>query len=305
MEDDFWDFYWEARLQSMENLGKNVAIQAASRLIRNLSQQIDHPIRLLELGCGEGQVIGELLKAHTRIIDRDRSLGVDYNSQSLVNCQKDYPALLVQQADFTDPAFLKNLGQFDIILLVNVLHEVFSNGYSPEEGEVDIPVAKQQVEQVLVETASCLGPEGWLVLFDGLEPAGDPEQLIQLHFLESHARSDFEVFAHQYQPFHISFTQLSAPQDIELSLRDFTRYITKSIFLGKPLWQSERLESYQYFTEQEFRLTFNRLGLKICELRTLTMNEEKWRGNVEIITEGIDFPAEHILILAQPESVSH
>jgi len=46
--DDFWDFYWEIRLLPMENLGKREAILSASRLIRLLAQQIDHPIRLLE-----------------------------------------------------------------------------------------------------------------------------------------------------------------------------------------------------------------------------------------------------------------
>ena len=53
------------------------------------------------------------------------------------------------------------------------------------------------------------------------------------------------------------------PYTIELSWRDFTRYITKSIFLGKPLWQTERLESYQYYDEAGFRLAFARQGLLI------------------------------------------
>ena len=125
MEDDFWDLFWEARLRSMENQGKQVAIHAASRLIRTLSQKMDHPIRLLELGCGEGQVIGELMKAHSQLLDRTASLGVDYNPTSLARCRKDYPILQVREANFKDPPFLRAIGQFEIIILVNVLHEVF------------------------------------------------------------------------------------------------------------------------------------------------------------------------------------
>jgi SAM-dependent methyltransferase len=297
--DDFWDFYWEARLQSMENLGKQAAIQAASRLIRQLAQQVYLPIRLLELGCGEGQVIGALLDGHTQVCDRPKSLGVDYNPQSVARCRKDYPGLRVEQADFTDPVLLKGWGKFEVVLLVNALHEVFSSGYLPELGEVDVPTAKQRVELALGGAASCLAPGGWLVLFDGLEPAGNPAEILQLHFLEPQARADFDTFAHQYHPFHISFTQLNNPLDVQLSRHDFTRYITKSIFLGKQLWQTERLESYQYFTEQEFRTAFDRQGLAISELRTLTMNDEKWRSRVEITTPGVDFPDEHIMILAQ------
>ena len=84
-----------------------------------------------------------------------------------------------------------------------------------------------------------------------------------------------------------------------LSLHDFTRYIDKSIFLDKPLWQTERLESYQYYTEAEFKQACTSLGLVIHDLRTLTVNYEKWQSEVEILTPGVDFPAEHILILAQ------
>ena len=66
---DFWNFYWETRLLQMENLGKRESILAASTLIRQMAQGTDHPLRLLELGCGEGQVIGTLLDAHGSVCD--------------------------------------------------------------------------------------------------------------------------------------------------------------------------------------------------------------------------------------------
>jgi SAM-dependent methyltransferase len=302
MDDDFWDIYWESHLLSMENLGKQVAIQAASRLIRQLSKEVDHPLRLLELGCGEGQVIGNLLDSHKQLCDRYHSLGVDYNAQSVIRCRKDYPGLRVHQADFTDPEILANLGKFDIVLLVNALHEVFSNTYNVEQGEVDIPAAKQNVQSALKGAIDCLESYGWLVLFDGLEQTGNPLDSIELHFLDPQARADFETFAKQYHPFNIQFTQVNGPMNVLLSRRDFTRYITKSIFLGKKLWQTEQLESYQYFTEQEFRTAIDQQGLIVRDLQILTMNDEKWRSRVEIITPGIEFPDEHILILAQPST---
>ena len=46
-------------------------------------------------------------------------------------------------------------------------------------------------------------------------------------------------------------------------------------------------------------MKISRLGLAINELHTLTVNYEKWRSEVEIVTPGVDFPTEHILILAQ------
>ena len=161
--DEFWEFYWEMHLQPMRNLGKRFAILSGSRLIRRLAQQSKQPLRLLELGCGEGQVIGTLLDAHAQICSLRSSAGVDYNARSLANCRRDYPGLPCIEGDFTNPDLLAGLGKFDVLLLVNALHEVFSNCFSPKLGEVDIPAAKLQVEQALGGAVSCLEPGGWLV----------------------------------------------------------------------------------------------------------------------------------------------
>jgi SAM-dependent methyltransferase len=300
--DDFWDFYWEVRLKPMENLGKRASILAASRLIRLLAQQADHPLRLLELGCGEGQVIGELLDAHFRLCANQTSVGVDYNTKSLAQCQRDYPGLGCVEGDFTDTNLLVGLGKFELVLLVNALHEVYSDSFSPELGEIDIPAAKQRVEQTLAGASGCLEPGGWLILFDGIEPPGDPHQNLRIRFRDYQVRQEFENFVEQYHPFRITYREVENPLWVELSQRDFTRYITKSIFLGKRLWETERLQSYQYYTEDEYRAAFARQGLEIFELRTLTMNDEKWRYRVEIDTPGFKFPDEHVLILAQQVS---
>jgi SAM-dependent methyltransferase len=297
--DEFWEFYWDMRLQELEDLGKREAILAISKLIRRLSERPDQPVRLLELGCGEGQIIGPLVEAHTQVRSIQGSCGVDYSHRSIEKFRRAYPAIAFIESDFTDPVQMAGLGQFEIVLLVNALHEVFSACYSVEIGEVAVGEAKQFVKLALAMAVDRLAPGGYLALFDGLEPPGDIRKSVRIRFLHWQARRRFDTFAREYRPFRISYRESDDPFLVELSMRDFTRYITKSIFLGKQLWQAERLESYQYFNETEFREAFARLGLAINTLRTLTVNYEKWRSEVEIVTPGVDFPAEHILILAQ------
>lgn len=299
--DEFWDFYWDIRLQAMENLGKREAVLAASRLLRQISRHKQQPIRILELGCGEGQVIGALIDAHTSLCDSQMVVGIDYNAASLAHCQRDFPALRFLNGDFTDQTLLASMGKYDLVLLVNALHEVFSVEISSTLGEIDVLRGKQRVEDVLAGVVGCLSPGGWLVLFDGIEPAGDPKKLLQIRFQDRQAWENFEIFASQYQPFRISYRKLGHPSTIDISRRNFTRYISKSIFLGKHLWQNECKESYQYFTLEEFQAVFSRQGLKIVELRTFTINADKWRRQVEIVSPDEDFPDEHILILAHRE----
>jgi len=299
---EFWDFYWEVRLQALEDLGKAEAIRAVSDLIRTRAQRGDQPLRLLELGCGEGQIIGTLVEAHAQVRSINASIGVDYSARAIEACRRTYPGMKFICGDFTDRSLLAELGQFEIVLLVNALHEVFSSVHIPESGEVDVPSAKRQVEKALEGAVERLAPGGTLALFDGLEPAGDPQEVLRIRFRDGQARRRFEIFTQEYRPFRPRFREVDGPTCVELSRRDFTRYITKSIFLGKQLWQTERLESYQYYNEGEFREAAARLGLTLFHVRTLTANYEKWRGEVEIETSGVDFPEEHILILANKGS---
>jgi SAM-dependent methyltransferase len=294
--DALWDLYWEVRLQALEDLGKREAILTASRLVRSLDVEPGQGVRLLELGCGEGQIIAALVTAHSAI---RASTGVDYSHRLIQKCRKDYPSISFIEGDFTDSGLLQELGQFEIILFVNTLHEVFSNTISRKQGEVDVPRARRRVEQALAGAVEILIPGGYLLLFDGLEYPGDTGQRVCIRFRHWQAANRFARFAREYRPFRITYRQTTDPFVIELSLRDFTRYIDKSIFLDKRLWLTERLESYQYFSQDEFLDVFARIGLEIYELRTLTVNYEKWQAEVEILTPGIDFPIEHILILAR------
>ena len=294
-----WDLYWELRLSALEDLGKREAILEASRLIRTREEAPGKSARLLELGCGEGQIIGALVEAHAQAPGIQASVGVDYRRGVIETCRRRYPGVTFLEGDFTEPALLAGLGQFDLVLLVNALHEVFSATFSPELGEVDVPRAKERVRQALGGALGCLADGGWLVLFDGLEPPGDGGQMVRLRFQSWQARRRFETFASEFKPFRIQHRETGEAGGVEMSQHDFARYIDKSIFLDKPLWESERLESYQYFTEEEFRQVLTGLGLSIHELRTLTVNYEKWQAEVEILTPGVDFPAEHILIVAQ------
>ena len=296
---EFWDFYWEVRLREMEDLGKREAILAASRLIRQLAEDPTRPVRMLELGCGAGQIIGSLADAHAQVRGIRTSCGVDYVRTAIEKCRQTYPGLKFIEGDFTDRRLLAELGQFEILLLVNALHEVFSAGYSAELGEVAVTEAKQQVRAALTAAVERLAPGGYLVLFDGLETSGDLHGELRIRFQSPHARRRFETFAREYHPFRISYRPTHDPAVIELSWRDFTRYITKSIFLDKQLWKTERFESYQYFCEEDFRTAFQENNLRLLELRKLTVNYEKWNNEVEIETPGADFPNEHILIVAQ------
>jgi SAM-dependent methyltransferase len=296
--ESFWELYWQVRLHDIDDLGKREAVLAASRLVRHLDET-GRPARMLELGCGAGQVLGALVNGHTGVAGVSTSVGVDYSPAMLTKARKANPGLNLVQGDFTNPQVLQQLGQFQIVLLVNSLHEVFSAAFSAQLGQVDVIAARAAVGRCLASLKSLLSPGSFLLIFDGLEPGGDPETPVILRFLQPAAREEFRVFVAEYQPFRIQATWLADGWQVQISQHDFARYITKSIFIRKALWETERLESYQYFTAEDFRNQLTDLGFSILALRTLTVNGDHWRSRVVIETPGVDFPDEHILMIAE------
>ncbi len=299
--DEFWDFFWDLNLKThnLESLGKKEAILVLSRLIRQLSPALGRPLRLLELGSGDGQIIGSLVDAHAQLCSSDGCIGVDNFPAAIGMAQRLHRAVHFIEGDFSDPDRMDKFGQFDIVMLVNSLQEVFSDTFSTELGEVDVVAGKQRVAQTFALAANHVAPGGYLVLFDGLEPPGDLRQPVRLRFRDAQALANFKTFAREYRPFRITYRVLDSPDVIELSRRDFTRYIDKSIFLGKALWKTERKESYQYFTEEEFRAVFGANGLEIQGLNTLTVNKSKWQRAVKIESRSTVFPQEHIMIIGK------
>ena len=292
--DPFWNFYWETRLQYLQGQGKGEVIEKASQLIRSANQ----PFRFLEAGCGEAQIIGSLVEAHGSLGGEQASVGVDRDLTALAIARKKYPSIRFLAGDFSDTDLLQSLGQFDLLLLVNALHHVFSDAYDPKLGEIDVPKGKANLHTSFATLAQTVKPGGYVILFDGLEVNAPPDTPVQIQFQTPEAMEKFQTFVREYQPFRIQYQQ-DFERIITLSMRDFTRYVTKIIFLGKPLWARERQESYQYFNESEMRRMFTQNGFDIQEFRLLSVDYDKWLQEVSILTPGIDFPPEHVLITAQ------
>lgn len=292
--DPFWDFYWETHLQYMQGQGKGEVIEKASQLIRTAYQ----PFRILEAGCGEAQIIGSLVEAHGSPGGEQASIGIDRDLTALAVARKKYPSIRFLAGDFTDTDLLHSLGQFDLLLLVNALHHVFSDAYDPKLGEIDVPKGKANLHTSFGNLSKTVKPGGYVILFDGLEMNASPDTPVQIQFQTPEAMEKFQTFAREYQPFRVQFHQDSADK-VTLSMRDFTRYVTKIIFLGKPLWERERQESYQYFTEAEMREMFTRNGFDIQEFRLLNVDYDHWLQEVSILSPDVDFPPEHVLITAQ------
>ncbi|MBP8002229.1 MAG: class I SAM-dependent methyltransferase [Chloroflexi bacterium] len=292
-----WQLYWETRRQRLQEKGsKGLVVAVTNQLIKLLQEQGHQPISIVTLGCGEGHILSAIREANATT--PLSLIGIDIQADVIAQAKQFYPDFQFLVADYRDPVWRSQVGSVHLVLLVNSLHEVYSATRDPRTGFIAEQEGKQQVRQTLAHIAAALEPDGYLVLFDGLEHDLPGSAPITIQFCSDAAANLFTKFAHEYQAEPITFTRI-LDQQITLPLRHFTRFITKTLFLETPLWAIERDESYQYFTEREFLETLIPLGLLIQEIQRLSPHLEQWQQWVTLLTSDVLFPDEHILLVGQ------
>jgi SAM-dependent methyltransferase len=290
--------YWKARQRSLQNpLGKRRAVIAAFQILKGRAKKSAQPIRIIELGCGEGHILGELSRmcASNKVVIEE-CVGVDNQVHAIKSARLLYPQMNFLLADYAKQPL--NLQPFDLVMLIGTLHEVYSANRSIESGEIDHNLGKKAVEQALSHGVRLVGDNRHLVLFDGIEHA-DPALEITVQFQSTVALDEFKNLAAEYQAFRLEYQRSDGNFRTTMSMHDFTRYITKTRFFNSCLWEIEKRESYQYFTDKEFKKCLGSLGVNILKLQCSSPSKISWQKRVRIETPEVEFPKEHILIVGQ------
>jgi len=292
------DIYWKTRKDRLEiPNGKRSAVTTSAKLINELtSTKPASKIRVLELGCGEGHLLGLLAKLCESITNLE-FVGMDIRSDVLDKACVLYPSCSFLHGDYTQITS-SAVGKFDLVLAVNTLHEVYSSAFSTQINEIDTFLGKKRTKDALKVISTVMNQDGHIVIFDGVEPDYDSEDSVVLKFDSEEWLEEFKSFASEYRAYKVRYRNLGNNR-AELSVRDFVRYITKTIFLGKPLWVIEKNESYQYYREAEFLETLLELEYELVDLQYFSPSYELWRQRVSIETPGIEFPNEHIMLTAR------
>jgi SAM-dependent methyltransferase len=293
-----WESYWGARRQSLQNpLGKRRAVVAAFQIIEGLAAESARPVRIIELGCGEGHILGELLKmCETSKLRVGDCAGVDNQECVIESARRLYPQVSFSVADYAEQPL--DLQPFDLVMMVGTLHEVYSGSRPGASREIDPDLGKKAVAKALRHAVRLIGGDRYLVLFDGVEHPLPGLQIV-VRFNSDRGMNEFKKIVSEYEAFRLSYEEAEGRRRVRMSMRDFTRYITKTRFFNSGLWEIEKWESYQYFTEDEFKKCLGEIGVDVLKLQCSTPRQKDWEDRVTIETPGVAFPQENILIVGR------
>lgn len=254
----------------------------------------DKPLRILDIGCGEGYVIDYLSRQINTAVE---FWGLDKNKEALRNARvmlqndnKHRFSFIEKNID--NPFWIDNLGSFDVVLCVNIFHEIYSNLMIQKTLDIN-----RKFFLIINKLFKLVDHGGLILLFDGIEQDCPFFKNVEFKITDEETMRKFDIFVKEYKAIPISFEK-SSNGIIKGNLKDFTRFITKLRFIASQTWEIERYESYQYYTEKEFSNLFLNNKMTVVDNAKFICNIKEWQEHVTILND-VRFPEECYYIIGK------
>lgn len=282
--------YLTRRLDNGES--DNVAIYAtADSIERQLAKK--ERVRVLDVGCFSGAMLNRILREVPEDLrERVDLFGVDSDIEAMEHGRKKYGNVEYHSSDIETGIEVE--GEFDVILLANVLHELFPNE--------ELGVRRRLVSEVFVGVTTLLADEGEVVMLDGLRP-DDPGKLVEVHMVSEDWVRRFERLQREYTAADLSLNRLGGTR-VRTNALSLSVLITKARYLDEEYWGSEARQLYQYNDEVAYRRMVEEAGLCVIRFEPQLLKESVWGEMVTRVESGDYLPVKNVLVVSRrPEVV--
>ncbi|MBO7339354.1 MAG: methyltransferase [Lachnospiraceae bacterium] len=217
---------------------------------------------VVDVGSGGGVLLDLLEKEYPE----KTIIGTDISDNVLQVLDKkkaeEGHAWTVRRHNFCEETFPEKV---DAILFSSILHEVFSYTET-ENGRFDVA----SVERALQNAYDSLNPGGRIIIRDGVKSPVDGSTTIEIMFKDPEGIEFFENYVRDFEG-------LKDIEDKKIEIdkaagkvradANFAREFLYTYTWGKQSYAHEVQEQFGYFTIEEFRKFFERLGAKVlrCE----------------------------------------
>jgi SAM-dependent methyltransferase len=255
------------------------------------------PQRIADIGCGTGHILQMMKERYPRA----DLFGLDYDPAAIRHSEERWGHLAkFVQADLFE---MDKLGDgFDIVLLCDVLHEVYSFKARQKNGRVDSTKGDQVINAALDAVKRSLNPGGVLIITDSLLSEEDTPVSLE-------ARSPAVLEAVKRVVSDYPSRELLAEFDgsrFRTSSRDLCYILTQynKVKNGDVArWNVEKLEVHQYWCPSTFQTYCSEAGLSLFAINgTPEETLEEWETDFAILSGLKTFPTRRTSILARREN---
>lgn len=277
--------YFEYLTAGIDSGSPNILIEVATKILTDEYSTRQETIRIADVGCFTGSIANRIYQ-NTPDTDRNRFqfFGLDNDFQILTFAKKIRPHIHFVNYDLADsPPFDET---FHIILISNVLHEIFSEHLPNKK------VARKAVVSTLTSLSEMLMPLGYVLILDGIKPE-NPNRKILINLPKDELRL-FRRFAESNFATPVKFKNLG-DGTVETTIGGLAAFLTKAKYLDEDYWEKESKEVYQFFSINDYQEAMHKSGLKIVGV---TFQPAKISRRVRILSRA-EVPPKNVLIKAQ------
>ncbi|MFH1863333.1 MAG: hypothetical protein ABIJ85_00265 [bacterium] len=265
---------------------KNIVIPTAIELITKHLQK-KSVVKILDVGCFNGAMLNQIrINTPDELRQQVHYAGAEVDKSLIDDGRKKYPELTFNYMDLNGS--LPDLGQHDIVVLSNVLHEVTPNSEGTD--------AEAAISATLREISSFVTAGGNLLILDGLKPNHD-DKIIEVHFTGSGPHKLYKFFAQKYSAFKVHAVDIGT-NAIQTRGKDLVTFMTKARYLFEDYWPIESQQSYQFFTKEQFYKVLGLSGFRITRFEPQRFTQEYLNSIYASTNPKIEYPAKNVLVVA-------
>lgn len=287
-EDNWKKSYHKYLTEKLDRGAKNIVVEIATKILLKIFNKSAKQIRIADIGCYTGSIINRVyLNLPENIRKITTFVGLDRDKKITEFASRQRPHISFMQSDLTKNP--PNIKPFQIVILSNVLHELYS------EKLPNIEEAKSSVIKALHNVRKFMTDNGYLVILDGVLP-NNFNQLINIKFFSKREFNKFIDFSKSNYIIPIICKRVGG-NILQTTIGNFAAFLTKARYLKEDYWPQEAKQMYQYFTIDEFKETLLDAGIEIEEI--IPQPVQQVENKLRIIDSNIEIPSKNILIKAR------
>lgn len=253
------------------------------------------------LDIGSGGNCDHIIK-YRDLLQARRIACLDYDARIINNMKEKFPNEGIEWyvADIFELQLFRE--RFDLIFLLDMLHEVYSFYGRPSKGineSVNHEKGLEAVVKAITNISDIMNPKGGIIITDAILPSENTPVTFRAKSQE--VTDTIKHFFRNYPTRKIDGV-LRENNLVTISAQDFSVLLTQYNKIKNKdwsRWNIERLEQHQYMTKEQYEGIFARLGFETHMIvETPRYVKEEWDGDFEIISGLKDFPQKRVTLLA-------
>ncbi|MEO6508546.1 MAG: methyltransferase domain-containing protein [Patescibacteria group bacterium] len=293
-----WDENYYTYLTEKVDRGVSInpVINKTCDIIKNNFSKLD-TIRILDMGCFTGSVLHQIYKnSSPRIKSKLILVGLDVEEEALKRGSEKFQNITYVKEDFfqTQESLVH---QYDIVILSNVLHEIFSDELIQSKKS-----SYSRVNDVIRYASRLIKSNGALIILDGFMPEKS-KKMIKIEFKNENYANKFKQFLKSYKAFDLR-GEFTSKTEVITNVATSAVFLAKYRYIDTTYWKSEAKQLYQFIKIKKMKSILKQNDFYNTQFELQHFNDDVFKSMFDSLPREEDFPMKNVLITSFKDPIN-